>query len=393
MKGKVLGIVIALLVVIAGVAGYFAYQKVEEEKTITDKINEIKSSKNDFSRAEEHTEKLNVLKAVLNEQKLYNSSKKHSAEVSKEYEQTISDMQKVFKDEYDANIQEDTLSDVDTIDDIDTINDSKDGLSKLLDTIKEEKKYTLDSDETYDEYKKNIDALTKTYTDRIASLEEEKKKAAEEEKARQLAEEEKKKKEEAAKQWDLYKTRYGDIYNVDAQKFQFKIPSGWNVESEEVGEPTDEIQEKVVLSNDRGVTVTFWYLAHELGGRSGTVMIQAEITKADDAEFKPGYPNGTNTDFSSLGNFIVAKVHTIGELDMKNDSEFTPVDSGATFYALVPESYLGTREFVGQAGNVDEFSFKYPTPYAFIAESPDGTFNAEEESDVIEILKSFKAAE
>ena len=151
--------------------------------------------------------------------------------------------------------------------------------------------------------------------------------------------------------------------------------------------------EKVVLSNERGVTVTFWSLVHKLGGRSGVSMLQADITKADDSEFVPSFPNGTNTDFSSLGNFIVAKVHIIGELDMKRDSDFTPVDSGTTFYAVVPESYLGTREFVGQAGNVDEFSFVYPTPYAFIAEAPDGTFTAGEERDVVKILKSFKVAE
>ena len=198
---------------------------------------------------------------------------------------------------------------------------------------------------------------------------------------------------DTGEQWNLYKTRYGETYNIDAQEFQFKIPLGWNVESEEIGKPNDEIMEKVALSNDRGITVTFWSLAHELGGRSGVSMLQADITKADDSEFIPSFPNGTNTDFSSLGNFIVAKVHIIGELDMKRDSDFTPVDSGATFYAVVPESYLGTREFVGQAGNVDEFSFDYPTPYAFIAESPDGTFTVGEERDVVKILKSFKVAE
>ena len=198
---------------------------------------------------------------------------------------------------------------------------------------------------------------------------------------------------DTGEQWNLYKTRYGETYNVHAQEFQFKIPLGWNVESEEIGEPNDEIMEKVVLSNERGVTVTFWSLVHKLGGRSGVAMLQADITKADDSEFVPSFPNGTNTDFSSLGNFIVAKVHIIGELDMKRDSDFTPVDSGTTFYAVVPESYLGTREFVGQAGNVDEFSFDYPTPYAFIAEAPDGTFTAGEERDVVKILKSFKVAE
>lgn len=204
---------------------------------------------------------------------------------------------------------------------------------------------------------------------------------------------------DTGEQWNLYKTRYGEVNNVPATEFQFKIPFGWNVESEGVSDGltgvdgVSEIEEKVVLSNERGVTVTFWSLAHELGGRSGVSMLQADITKADDSEFVPGFPDGTNTDFSTLGNFIVAKVHIIGELDMKRDSDFTPVDSGATFYAVVPESYLGTREFVGQAGNVDEFSFDYPTPYAFIAESSDGTFTVGEERDVVKILKSFKVAE
>lgn len=204
---------------------------------------------------------------------------------------------------------------------------------------------------------------------------------------------------DTGEQWNLYKTRYGEVNNVPATEFQFKIPFGWNVESEGVSDGltgvdgVSEIEEKVVLSNERGVTVTFWSLTHELGGRSGVSMLQADITKADDSEFVPGFPDGTNTDFSTLGNFIVAKVHIIGELDMKRDSDFTPVDSGATFYAVVPESYLGTREFVGQAGNVDEFSFDYPTPYAFIAEAPDGTFTASEERDVVKILKSFKVAE
>lgn len=204
---------------------------------------------------------------------------------------------------------------------------------------------------------------------------------------------------DTGEQWNLYKTRYGEVNNVPATEFQFKIPFGWNVESEAVSDGltgvdgVSDIEEKVVLSNERGVTVTFWSLAHELGGRSGVTMVQADITKADDSEFVPSFPDGTNTDFSSLGNFIVAKVHIIGELDMKRDSDFTPVDSGATFYAVVPESYLGTREFVGQAGNVDEFSFDYPTPYAFIAESPDGTFTVGEERDVVKILKSFKVAE
>ena len=150
------------------------------------------------------------------------------------------------------------------------------------------------------------------------------------------------------------------------------------------------IEEKVVLVNDRGVTVTYWDCSRTLGGYSRSV-VKAEISKVGDSEFVPGFPAGTNTDYSSLGSFMVAKVHLVGEMDSKLDSDYNATDS--EFFAVVPASYEGEREFQGQAGFVDEFSFEYPTPYAFIAEAPDGQFTPEEEKEVIEILKSFKIAE
>lgn len=96
-------------------------------------------------------------------------------------------------------------------------------------------------------------------------------------------------------------------------------------------------------------------------------------------------------DYSSLGKFVVAKVEIVGELWMDTDSDYKEVD-GATFYAIVPETYIGEREFVGQVGNIDEFSFEYPSPYAFIAESPNGEFTQKEEKQVVEILESFTEA-
>lgn len=172
------------------------------------------------------------------------------------------------------------------------------------------------------------------------------------------------------------------------------------------GKAFEETIDDVTISGDMGVdlevelmldinhgNIKYGMAMYRKAGANLSVDLKESMSKEHDSEFVPSFPNGTNTDFSSLGNFIVAKVHIIGELDMKRDSDFTPVDSGTTFYAVVPESYLGTREFVGQAGNVDEFSFDYPTPYAFIAEAPDGTFTAGEERDVVKILKSFKVAE
>lgn len=202
---------------------------------------------------------------------------------------------------------------------------------------------------------------------------------------------------ETGKQGSKYITRYSEVNNIACPVFQFDVPWGWKIESEEVGNGLNEIDEKVVLTNEKGVTVTYWACQHQLGGRS-ELMLKADISKVADSEFKPTIPNGVGVDESSadepyanLGTMIVAKIHVTGEMDMKIDTEYSDCDS--VFYAVVPEAYVGEREFIGQAGEVDEFSFPYPTPYAFIAESADGTFTAGEEKQIINILKSFKEAE
>lgn len=202
---------------------------------------------------------------------------------------------------------------------------------------------------------------------------------------------------ETGKQGSKYITRYSEVNNIACPVFQFDVPWGWKIESEEVGNGLDEIDEKVVLTNEKGVTVTYWACQHQLGGRS-ELMLKADISKVADSEFKPTIPDGVGVDESSadepyanLGTMIVAKIHVTGEMDMKIDTEYSDCDS--VFYAVVPEAYVGEREFIGQAGEVDEFSFSYPTPYAFIAESADGTFTAGEEKQIINILKSFKEAE
>lgn len=202
---------------------------------------------------------------------------------------------------------------------------------------------------------------------------------------------------ETGKQGSKYITRYSEVNNIACPVFQFDVPWGWKIESEEVGNGLNEIDEKVVLTNEKGVTVTYWACQHQLGGRS-ELMLKADISKVVDSEFKPTIPDGVGVDESSadepyanLGTMIVAKIHVTGEMDMKIDTEYSDCDS--VFYAVVPEAYVGEREFIGQAGEVDEFSFPYPTPYAFIAESADGTFTAGEEKQIINILKSFKEAE
>lgn len=186
-----------------------------------------------------------------------------------------------------------------------------------------------------------------------------------------------------------YRTRFADVNQLDACRFQFDIPPGWKVESEQVGALMDVIQEQVIITNDRGVTVTYWDLPQELGGRSGVVMEQVNITKAADTDFMWSVRDPTDeADLLSTENYMVARIQTTGSLNAYTDTEFTPADG--TRFALLPVSELGEREFKGQAGDVDEFSFNYYGLHAFIAEAPDGNFTAKEEKEVIQILQSFK---
>ena len=191
------------------------------------------------------------------------------------------------------------------------------------------------------------------------------------------------------KKWKSYITRYGEVNAVTCPTFQFDIPRGWNITTEEVDtDMTGVFDEHVVITNERGATVSYYDCTGELGGDS-RVMLKGKITKVADSNFIPSYVQAE--DFSNLGKFIVAKVEIVGELWMDSDSDYEEVD-GATFYAVVPETYIGEREFVGQAGNIDEFSFDYPSPYAFIAEAPNGEFTQKEEKQVVEILESFTEA-
>ena len=186
-----------------------------------------------------------------------------------------------------------------------------------------------------------------------------------------------------------YITRYGELNAITCPTFQFDVPRGWNITTEEVDtDLTKVFDEHIVISNERGLTVSYYDCKNRLGGASRT-MLKGEITKVADSNFIPSYVQAE--DYSSLGKFIVAKVEIVGELWMDTDSDYKEVD-GATFYAIVPETYIGEREFVGQVGHIDEFSFEYPSPYAFIAESPNGEFTQKEEKQVVEILESFTEA-
>lgn len=191
----------------------------------------------------------------------------------------------------------------------------------------------------------------------------------------------------------VYKTRYGEVNMLTCPQFQFLCPEGWTITTEDVAKgASGPVEEHVELTNDRGVTVSYWQCGSNLGAASRT-MVRATASKAADSSFVPGAPDGTDTDYSFFGNFVVARVEVTDWLDMNTDTEFSPMDQKSTYFAVIPESRLGEWEYAGQAQDVDQSLFHYASHYAFTAHAPEGQFTEQEEREVIEILKSFQLAE
>lgn len=233
-KAKIISIISVVLILIIGIAGYFMYQKAEEEKAIKKSLNKITKTETSFSKVETHEEKLNILKSCITEMTDYNKSKENFKQVTDKYKSAISSMQEVFTKEYDSIIEENTLSNLDSLDDISAITNNKDNLSSLLSTIEAEKDYVLSSNDDFESYQQKITKLTESYTNRITALEEAKKKAEEEakrkaEEAKRKAEEEARKKAEEEKAKTHYENEY---FSVDVPKEWIDC---WSVQEEKRG--------------------------------------------------------------------------------------------------------------------------------------------------------------
>lgn len=233
-KAKIISIISVVLILIIGIAGYFMYQKAEEEKAIKKSLNKITKTETSFSKVETHEEKLNILKSCITEMTDYNKSKENFKQVTDKYKSAISSMQEVFTKEYDSIIEENTLSNLDSLDDISAITNNKDNLSSLLSTIEAEKDYVLSSNDDFESYQQKITELTESYTNRITALEEAKKKAVEEakrkaEEAKRKAEEEARKKAEEEKAKTHYENEY---FSVDVPKEWIDC---WSVQEEKRG--------------------------------------------------------------------------------------------------------------------------------------------------------------
>ena len=81
-KAKIISIISVVLILIIGIAGYFMYQKAEEEKAIKKSLNKITKTETSFSKVETHEEKLNILKSCITEMTDYNKSKENFKQVT-----------------------------------------------------------------------------------------------------------------------------------------------------------------------------------------------------------------------------------------------------------------------------------------------------------------------
>lgn len=180
-----------------------------------------------------------------------------------------------------------------------------------------------------------------------------------------------------------YTTQFGAINEITYPSFSFKYPNKWEITKEEVMATS----EWVTLSNDRGVTVDF-INNHEknINGGSATIYTLIEVSKIADSSFVPGYVQATN--YSNLGDFMVAELKTTGKMNSVTDLDFIPVEDGAVSYAVLPESMAG-EQIVNSAYYMD-LAFWYSGNIMFVAFAPDGQFTPQEKTEVIAILSSFK---
>ena len=173
---------------------------------------------------------------------------------------------------------------------------------------------------------------------------------------------------------------------VACPQFHFRYPSNWKITRDMPNQ--GPIAERIVLKNSRGVTVIYMEYSNLNGlENSGRFMDQIKATKVADANFIPGQLSASSVDYSKLGRFIIAELKTVGTLYMDQDSDFKKINGGIA-YALVPKSYLGLHEVVGD-GFYSEFSFRYAGLYSFTAQAPKGKFTLKEKKQVFNILKSF----
>lgn len=180
-----------------------------------------------------------------------------------------------------------------------------------------------------------------------------------------------------------YTTQWGAVNLVTYPEFTFDYPSSWQINSE-----VTQSSEIVTLTNERGVVIQYSFYMGPVGGL-GKYARRAEITKAADSSFVPGYVQGT--DYSNIGEFTVALAEITGSMG-PTDSDYVSPEEPLVFYAVLPASMEGTVD--GLMGlNEIAFSFDYAGYVSFCNSDVVGGLTEAEKQETIEILSSFRVVE
>lgn len=149
-----------------------------------------------------------------------------------------------------------------------------------------------------------------------------------------------------------------------------------------------EIYRRQVISDRQGAEITFWHYADMFTQHyGGAYDLQiASVDKVADCDFHMEMQGNED----NLGKFCVAKIKVYAIDDGLSDEGEQEFD-GPTYYAVIPEDYLGETTFKGAGGIYEECSWNYyGGTYAVVAEAESGKFSETEEKEIIKFLSTFR---
>lgn len=172
---------------------------------------------------------------------------------------------------------------------------------------------------------------------------------------------------ENAKSLNTYVTNLTTVDSISVPVFTFDYPNNWTVTNESVSSDSEIVE----LTNGKGAVIRYQYIATSFAYGNSGYMIDVEISKASDSSFVPGYAK--TTDYSNLGEFVVAKVI---------------MDSENPYYTVKPKSECGMHSIEGNFVT----GFWYDGFLECTAETTE-TLSPDDEQEVLAILSSFRVSD
>lgn len=183
---------------------------------------------------------------------------------------------------------------------------------------------------------------------------------------------------------NTYVTTWQDVNAITYPAYTFSYPEGWSV----VEEMVDQSMERVVLENADGARIVFSHLPMNPGGL-GRFMSRYAIEPVAESAFIPEPIQAT--DFSGLGDFMVAKAVCTGSLYMDEDSSYEPIEGSEPLFAVLPASWTGTVEDLRGTPEV-QFGFEYGDLIAFWGCTSETGDTERETAEIIATLSTFRVA-